>query len=360
MPILPRYFLRIFLPVFALCLALLSGVLLMNHFLRIFNMAVMKGISPLWIAGCFTRLLPFVLSLAVPMAFLVALLITLGQLSEGGEITALRASGFSFAEMTWPFLAVALALSGLLLYLNHKASPEGFHSFRNRYDAAAGQLARVEIEPRSLLRLGPWRLFAQKADAPTGRLEGVYLVRQDASGGIRISARRGRLGLVEGKAAALELEDGELQLPNQDPERFTSGRFRRYRVEVPLSGARAQRVPDMQELSSLRLKALLRESGTSPQHRVEYAVELALRSSAALSPFVFFWVAAPLGLWMGRYSRGMGFALSLAILFGFYALIALGVSLGRQHASLAGSAPWLADSAGLVLGAVLTRHLLAR
>ena len=360
MRILPRYFLRIFLPAFALCLAVFSCILLMNHFLRLFNMAVMKGISPLWIAGCFARLLPFVLSLAVPMAFLVALLIALGQLSEGGEITALRASGFSFAELTWPFLAVALALSGLLLYLNHKASPEGFHAFRNRYEAAAGQLARVEIEPRSLVRLGPWRLFAQKADAPTGRLEGVYLVRQDDSGAIRISARRGRLGLEAGKAATLELTDGELQLPNPDPERFTSGSFKRYLVEVPLSGARLERSPDIQEMSSPRLKSLILEAGTTPQHRVEYAVELALRSSAALSPFVFFWIAVPLGLWMGRYGRGMGFALSLAVLFGFYALVALGVSLGRRHGGLAGSAPWLADAAGLALGATLTRRMLSR
>src|SRR5271168_2884639 len=103
MPILPRYFMRLFLPVFALCLAIFSTVLLMNQFLRLFNMAVMKGISPIWIATCFARLLPFISSLAVPMAFVVALLLTFGQLAEGGEIMALRASGFSFFDISWPF-----------------------------------------------------------------------------------------------------------------------------------------------------------------------------------------------------------------------------------------------------------------
>jgi lipopolysaccharide export system permease protein len=359
MSILPRYFIRIFLPVFALCLAVFSGVLLMNHFLRLFNMAVMKGISPLWIAGCFVRLIPFVLSIALPMAFLVSLLITLGQLCEGGEIMALRASGFSFAEMTWPFLAVALVLAGLLLYLNHKASPEGFHSFRNRYEAAAGQVAWVEIEPRSFVSLGPWRLFAQKTDSRTGDLEDVYLVRRDASRGIRISARRGRLSLEAGRAALLELMDGELQLPNPDPERFTSGRFERYLVEVPLAGDKADRPPDIQELSSPRLKALIGEAETTAQHKIEYTVELAVRSAAALSPLVFFWVGAPLGFRMGRHGRGIGFALSLGILFGFYALLVLGISLGRRHAGLASSAPWIADAAGLLLGAALTRRALS-
>ena len=133
MPILPRYFLKVFIPIFLACLAMFLGVLLMNHFIKIFNMAVMRGISPLWIAACFARLLPFISSLAVPMAFLVSMLLTLGQLSESGEVMALRASGFSFAEMTWPFFGIGLILSGFLLYLNHKASPEGFHSFRNQY-----------------------------------------------------------------------------------------------------------------------------------------------------------------------------------------------------------------------------------
>lgn len=361
MAILPRYFLRLFVPVFLLCAALFSGVLFMNHFLKLFNLAVMKGISPLWIASCFARLLPFVASLAMPMAFLVALLVTLGQLSESGEVMALRASGFSFAEMTWPFLAVSVGLSGLLLYLNHKASPEGFHSFRNRYVSAARQIARVELEPRSFVKLGPWKLFAREADADTGRLAGVYLLRQDGSQGIRVNAARGRLLIGKGLGATLELEDGTLQLPNPDPAKFTAGSFKRYILEVPLAGgARLERRPDMQELNSSRLRAAIQDPATTPQHRVEYAVELAVRSAGALSPFVFFWIAGPLGLQLGRYGRGTGFALALAILFGFYGLLALGIGVGRRHESLSTLAPWFSDAAGLALGAWLTRRALAR
>ena len=105
--ILPRYCLRLFAPVFLLCLSVFTGVLLMNNFLRLFNMALLKGISLFWILGCFLRLLPYFLSLALPMAFLVATMVTLGQLSEQGEVMALRASGFSFLDLTWPFLAMA-------------------------------------------------------------------------------------------------------------------------------------------------------------------------------------------------------------------------------------------------------------
>ena len=362
MLILPRYFLRLYLPVFLLCLAVFMGVLLMNHFLRLFNLAVMKGISPAWIAACFARLLPFICSLAVPMAFLVALLLTLGQLSENGEVMALRASGFSFAEMTWPFLAIAVFLSGVLLYLNHKASPEGFHSFRNQYAHAAQRVARVDIEAGSFVPLGPWKLFAKVADKNSGVLEGVYLLRlTDSRQGIRVNALRGHLELKKGKGVALELEDGELQLPNLDPQKFTSGHFKKYRVEVPLSGGlHLDRAADIQEINSFELKRRIREAQTTAEHRVEYAVELAMRSASAFSPLVFFWIAAPLGLQLGRHSRGMGFVLSLGILFAFYGLLALGIGLGRRQESLSSVAPWLADIAGISLGAFMTRRALSK
>ena len=360
--ILPRYLLRQFLPVFFLCLTIFTGVLLMNHFLRLFNMAVMKGISLFWIAGCFARLLPYLCSLAVPMAFLVALMVCLGQLSESGEVTALRASGFSFTEMSWPFLALGVLLSGLLFFLNHKAAPEGFHSFRKQYVAAAQQIARIELQPGSFMKLGPWRLYARQASRGSDSIEGVYLVRSEiSSSAIRISARRGRLHLEKEQGVELELLDGDLQLPNHNPERFTAGHFERYTVAVPLAGVAAvERELDIPEISSRGLKARMADPKTTPQHRLEYVVELTVRSAAALSPFVFFWIAAPLGLKLGKHSRGVGFAASLGVMLAFYGLLAAGIGVGRRHESLARVAPWAADVAGLILGAVLTRRVLLR
>ncbi len=358
MPILSRYFLRIFLPLFMLCLAVFTAVLMMNQFLRLFNLALMKGISPLWILGCFARLLPFMCSLAVPMAFVVALLLAFGQLADGGEVLALRSCGFSFVEMTWPFLALSIALSGVLLYLNHKASPDGFHAFRNEFLAAGRQITRVDVESQSFMDLGPWKLYADYADAKSGLLDDVYLVRSKGGAGTQIEAKRGRLTVRKGVGATLELEDGELRLPNTDPSKFTSGHFDSYRVDVPASGGvPPERTLDIQELSSPRLLEAIRNPKTTPQHKVEYTVELAVRSAGALSPFVFFWLAAPLGLQLGRQSRSRGFVLSLGILFAFYGLLATGIAVGRRRPALASVAPWGADMVGLALGIALVRRV---
>ncbi len=357
LPIVPRYLLRQFLPMFGACLVLFLGVLLMNQFLRLFTLAMMKGIPAYWILSCFARLLPSFATLAVPMAFLVSVMLVLGQLSTTGELMALRAAGFSFRDITRPFFWAAVLLTGLLLLINHKTGPEGYRSFRKAVEGASSKMARLDLRPRSFTTLGPWRLFARDYHETTGRLEGVYLVKPGDRTSIRVNAENGTLTLDPGRGIDLELLDGELQLPNEDPAKFTSGSFARYRVHLPLAGGPAvSRELDIQEMNTPSLRRRIADPETKADRRREYRVEAALRSASAFSPFVFFWLAAPLGLGLKSRSRGGNFVASLGVLFAFYGLLVVGVSFGRRHDALAPLAPWLADVAGFAAGAWLTRR----
>jgi lipopolysaccharide export system permease protein len=360
MPILPRYIIRQFLPVFGAGLALFLGVLLMNQFLRLFTLAVMKGLPLWWILSCFARILPSFASLAVPMAFLVAAMVTLGQLADAGEVMALRSSGFSFFQIARPFLWMGVALSLLLLLINHRAGPAGFHSFRKRTSEAAQKLAKIELRPRAFTPVGPWRLYSREANNAAGTMEGVYLVRTGRVDPIRVTAARGTISLEPGVGLELNLEDGQLQLPNADPTRYTSGRFERYSVFLPVVEPAEPRDPDLQEMTTRELRAAQAGTGLSRDKRLEYEVEAASRSAGALSPFVFFWIAAPLGLGLKRRARGADFAASLGVMFAYYGLLVVGISVGRRHDILAGTAPWMGDAIGLMIGAWLTRRAAAQ
>lgn len=361
MSILSRYILRLFLPIFGTCVVLFLGVLIMNQFLRLFSLAMMRGIPAWWIFSCFTCLLPSFAALAVPMSFLVAAMAILGQLADSGEVMALRAAGFSYREITRPLLWLSVALSALLLLVNHKTGPEAFHSFKKRVIEAAQNMVRVELRPRSFTKLGPWHLYARAADAATGRLEGVYLVKPGQILAMRVNAEAGTLTTEPGRGIELELVDGQLQLPSDDPERFTSGRFKRYRVFVPLAAPVGEpRELDIQELNTARLRERIVDPKMPENRRLEYRVEMSVRTALALSPFVFFWVGVPLGLGLKQRSRGADFAASLGVMFVFYGLLVVGVSLGRQHAVFAATAPWLGDSVGLAVGLWLTRRAAAQ
>lgn len=358
-PILSRYLLRSYLAPFALALGVFLFLLLMSHFLRLFNLAMMKGIPLTWILACFARLLPYFLSLALPMAFLVALLLTLGQLSEHGEIMALRASGYSFREMLAPFLALAVLLSLLLLYVNHKASPEGFHSFRNSYTQAASRVSRMDLEPRVLTRIGDWEFYAEVVEPRSGRMSGVRLIKGRGDyKRLRILAPTGSARVEPGRGVRLELLSGSLQWPNEDPTANTTSTFGRYQLFVPFASQESGRPLDMQELNTFRLRGWLKDPALDEQKRREYATETAVRSAGALAPLVLFWIACPLGLSLEKKSRAAGFTLSLAVMFGYYGLLALGIGLGRRSLALSPWAPWLPDAAALALGAWLWRRRL--
>lgn len=354
MPILPRYLLRQFAPTFGAGLALFLGVLLMNQFLRLFTLAVMKGLPAGWIIACFARLLPSFASLAVPMAFVVAAMVTLGHLVDTGEVMALRSAGFSYHEIVKPYFWLAVALSAALFYINHRAGPEGFHSFRKRTTEAAQKMAKIDLRSGAFTPLGPWRLYARSADNRSGDLEGVYLVKPSRTEPVRVNAERGRLRVEAGRGVELVLENGQLQLPNKEPERYTSGRFARYRVFLPLVAEAQPRDLDIQEMTSRQLRGRERDPKTTTDKRLEYRVERAARSAGALSPFVFFWLAGPLGLGLKRRARGADFAASLGLMFAYYGLLVIGISLGRRHELAAPVAPWLADVLGLAAGAWLT------
>ena len=357
MPILQRYLLRLFLPIFGAGLALFLGVLLMNQFLRLFTVAVMKGLPVWWILSCFARLLPSFASLAVPMAFLVAAMITLGSLADSGETMALRSAGFSYSEIVRPFFWLGIALSAALLFINHKQGPDGFRSFRKRTTEAAQKMSKIDLRARAFTPIGPWRLYAREADPTTGRMEGVYLVKPDRREPVRVNAERGELTLEPGLGVSLVLEEGQLQLPNPDPQRYTTGRFERYRLFMPLVESSAPRELDMQEMNSSLLSTRASNPATSGEKRLEYRVEIAARSAGALAPFVFFFVAAPLGMGLKRRARGADFAVSLAVMFVYYGLLVVGVSLGRRHDFMATIAPWLSNAVGLAAGVWLTKKV---
>ncbi len=359
MAILPRYVLRLFLPIFGVSAVLFMGVLMMNQFLRLFSLAMMKGVPAWWILACFSYLLPTLAALAVPMSFLVAAMVALGQMNDGGEIMALRASGFSYHEIVRPLLYLSITLSALLLVVNHALGPDGYHSFKKRTTAAAQKIARVDLRPRSFTRLGPWRLYARGVDPKTGFLDGIYLVKPGTAGGMRVNAKTGSLSSDPVRGITLELHNGQIQLPSKAPTLFTSGRFERYSIFVPLTATAAPRELEIQETNTWRLHSKAVDPATTQDRRREYRVEMVARTAVSLSPFVFFCVGVPLGM-AKRRTRGADFAASLGVMFLFYGLLVMGVSLGRRHEALALLAPWLCDGVGILAGFFLTKKATAQ
>ncbi len=359
-PILPRYILKLFLPFFAFSLMVFSAILFMNHFASILNVALLSGASPGWLAKSLLFLSPGVLSLALPMSFLLGLLLTLGGLSERGEILAMRACGYSFEAVLWPLAGVAVVMSMFLIYLNNWVSPVGLNNFKNSRSLARSRISRIYVQPKTFLKMGDWKIFSNEVENPSGpvsRLSGVRLFRYPRIHGdnrpsqiLRISAPRGQFRVIEGRGLEVELKSGQFQqADSRDPRKFILADFSNYKVFIPFAG-RASRNPRMGELVTPKLIAKIRSGSLDSYNRCKYKVETSLRFAMAFVPVVFFIIGAPLGLVLEKKSRVWGMVLSLIILFAYYGVLVSSVNIGRRIEIFSLWVTWTPNILGVLTG----------
>jgi lipopolysaccharide export system permease protein len=330
----------------------LTFVAFMGQFTKIFNVALVKGIPLGWVGECFLLVLPNFLALTLPIAFLVAMMLCLGGLAETGELLALRASGFSPVQVLWPFIVVAALMTAFLLELNHDAGPSGWHSFKDRFAAAASKVASVDPEPRTFVSLGEWKLFSAEVDRSVGRLGDVHLFRyKNESMSMTVNAKTGRYKLSPGRGISLSLSDGDLVRPaSNDPARMIRAHFQQYDIFVPFGAdVDVHREPIPTELTTASIRKKL-EGELKPGERFELTTEAVSRSAESFTPLIFLWAAWPLGLRLSKKGRAVGLSLSLAIMFAYYGLLVLGVSMGRRGLWQARLAPWAGDAACAAIG----------
>jgi len=346
-------------------LAIFSAVLFMNQFARVFNTAIMIGASMTWVGYGLLQLMPTVLALSIPMAFQLAMLLTLTGLNEQGELLALRAAGFSIKQIVWPLLALGVVICGFLFWMNNWFSPQGFRRFQNSQHLMTESISKLRLEAKTFVKIGEWRLFSERVNAESGVIDDVHLFRNSSDGSMRenmrVSSPQGRYTVYPGKGVELLLKTGEFQrVDSKDPRRIILAKFDSYRVFIPFGGEIKKRsgyaltemtTPDI--LASIKNDAAL-----VPIRRAEYKIEVATRLAVAFSPLIFFFLSCPFGVALTRRGRASGMILSIVILFSFYGLMAVGISLSKKVLCLAWYGPWLPDVVGVGVSAWLWRRRL--
>lgn len=123
MRLLDRYLVGQLLRATVSCLAFLTVMFVVVDSFNNLDEFIQHKASAALVAAYYLWLVPSVLLQIVPVATLVSLLFVLGNLNRHSEITALRASGISTAQILGPYLVVGLLLSLGLLYAGETVGP---------------------------------------------------------------------------------------------------------------------------------------------------------------------------------------------------------------------------------------------
>ena len=118
-----RYLIAEVIPPFFFGLLAFTFILLIGRLLKLIELVVTRGVPLLQIGKLFSLILPTFLELTVPMAFLLAILLGLGRMSNDQELLAMKASGVSPQQVLWPIALLAAIIALMTLALTMFARP---------------------------------------------------------------------------------------------------------------------------------------------------------------------------------------------------------------------------------------------
>jgi lipopolysaccharide export system permease protein len=296
----------------------------------------------------------------IPMAMLFGTLLSIGRLSAESEITALKAGGVSLVRMFVPLAIVGLVVSGVALIVQERLVPlANDHAAYLRQSAiehsapAASTLSAVTTLPGG----GRQVTIAGALDATRQTLLNVTVLRYDARQRLEemIVSERARY-----RQPTWTFENATTYhfSPSGVGETMTSPTLTVDIGERPNEIAkRSLQANDPENLSRSEIKSALDNATlTDPQRRL-FAATYAAKLARPFTAFVFVLFAFPLGM---RRIRGggaaIGFGLALAIVFVYYIITTIALSVGSLALPLAGIAAWTPNAIFSLIGLMLLRR----
>lgn len=238
MKILDRYILREHALPFLLALMVLTFIMLMDRLFELINLFINKKVPLPLVSELFLLGLPNILALTVPMAVLVASLMTFGRLTQDNEFSALRSSGISFLRLLL-MPALASVIITILLYLfSDRVLPEANHAFKNLLMDIHQARPALQIKENIFINDFPgYNILIRRVDEARSQLYGITIYESGRGTSPRtIIAEKGRLiTQPEQQLIRLELSRGEIhEVDPNDPTRYHRMMFKHHTLNLPL------------------------------------------------------------------------------------------------------------------------------
>lgn len=322
---------------------------------------VVKGAS-IWTVGRMVLLsLPQIMVKTFPMAMLLAALLSFGRLSSESETVAMYAAGYSLKRIIVPVVVMGALVSMLAVAFNELVVPPATAEMWRLRTAVLRHIGeRAQPVTQTVMREGKVEtlITAQGGvDLRAGILYDVTAVQfapssQSWQPVLIVHAERARwLGGREWDLYNGYWMTGDGRV-RAGFERTTT-RALRGGIPKSLREIETDLVPDPDSRSFRQTLERIRRYRQSGEDTRQMEVELYNKISLPLASLIFGFVGAPLGIRRQRGTAAAGFALSIVIIFLYWAMAQYLFILGRGGSVPPIVASFLPDALGLVAGAII-------
>jgi LPS export ABC transporter permease LptG/LPS export ABC transporter permease LptF len=358
MRILTRYILREVVAHALIGAVIFTFVLFTRDLGHILELVVRASAPLPSIAEIFFYTVPVALTYTIPMSVLVGVLIGLSRLAADSEITAMRATGMG----VWSFLRVLsiFIVGAWLLALANGIyiAPRSQAALGRLEDRLKGSQVSFEVQPRVFYEGFPkYVLYVQDVHSAQGASvwNGVFLADISDAANPRITLAREGIVISEGRDRLhLHLTDGSIhETEPKQPDHYQISTFRQtdIPIELPSTERKSDEPVPVRMMNTWELPGQARRVNlvSAPWYWIEFHNRFALPTACVVLALV----GIPLGLSSKKSGKSGGFVLTIVLVFAYYLVSLIGVSLARQGRVAPWLGPWLANIVFLAGGSFL-------
>ena len=300
--------------------------------------------------------LPSVIVFSIPMGVLLSTVMVLNKLSLSSEITVMRACGIGLNRIAKPIFIFAVIMSLSTFVINESIAPIMTKTSKDLALWALGQKNIPEGKENYVFKelsndMSIKRLFyVGKCNKKT--LYNVTILDNSEPGTIKILQAR------EGKTSpsGWDVKNGAIYTINDEGRIKNTTLFDKFLLSFEVDLSRELNKNLASEMNFLKLSRYLRTEQLSDEDKRVYTVQLFDKLALPLVTIVFVLIGVPLAVTPPRVRYNRGFLFSILIVFIFYVLRALSVSLGSEGKISPYLAAWLPDLILFIWGMWLYRR----
>lgn len=173
-----RQFALLFVGTFFIC----QFVLMMQFLWRYIDELIGKGLTVDVLAQFFWYMALMLVPQALPLAILLSSLITMGNLGESSELTAIKASGISLLQACRSLIAITVVIMLGSFYFENHVGPQANMKIMQLLVSMKQKSPELEI-PEGVFYDGipQSNIYVQKKDPKSGKLYGIMIYRMTGS-----------------------------------------------------------------------------------------------------------------------------------------------------------------------------------
>jgi LPS export ABC transporter permease LptG/LPS export ABC transporter permease LptF len=333
-------------------------VIFMRELTRILE-AVVRNSAPFpSVAEIFFLTLPAALKVTIPMGVLVGILLGLSRMAADSEVTAMRASGVSVRKFLKIISLFGIAAWILALVNTVIIEPRSAAALARLQTQLAATQISFEVQPHVFYEgFKNHVLYVEDVTSASGTAVWKNVFDADISvpGAPKITiAKQAVVSAISNDSIRLHLINGETHDTNsRTPDQYTITTFEETDIAISLPPVEkpAQDAVPVAQLSTRELfdQKYNRDKDLARWYWIEFNRRLALPTAC----LVLVLIGIPLGLSAKKGGKGAGFVLTIVLVFIYYFVSIIGVSLARGGKLSPVLGVWMANIIFAIIGTTL-------